>query len=161
MNKIIQGYPCMIQKLRLGSQKKNNEVIHIEIVCMCPLDMCVYVFLVYFSVNLSYHYLLRFADRKILVPKGPYIRTSQTNTGNVCLSEILEVCLFVAMQRLEIFAKKYPIITKIILTWPDFFLRLFVWAGQKHCHMSKKNQKNEQHLCLIAHIITKHSQMCV
>ena len=64
--------------------------------------------------------------------------------GNFRILSVVVVCLqrvcspHQIMQRLDIFTKKYRIVSKIILMYPDFFSRLFVWAGQKHWPMSEK-----------------------
>ena len=102
--------------------------------------------------------------RKISEPNRPFICMSQIRIKYVFLSEIWNVSLSVISEfcpssvvtcsgcRLEIF-------TKTVLTWLNFwFLRLFVWAGWKHCPMFEKHHKNERHLCLETHIFTKHSQ---
>ena len=86
-------------------------------------------------------------DRKVLDQNGPYISMSQTKIRNVYLSSA--VGHLQLMQRLEIFTKKYLTLSKIILTLLDFLhLRLFVWAGQKHCPISEKNITKINGICV-------------
>ena len=70
---------------------------------------------------------------KVLYTNGLYINSFQTILRNVCLSAILEFCLL-SLARLqptpayvEIWniCWKYHILSKIILTWPNFWFSLF------------------------------------
>ena len=99
------------------------------------------ILFVYFYMKPVFQlFLWLLEEKKVLGPNEPYISTS-TNYSSIWKG------------------LKYRILSKIILTWPDFsFSRLFVSAGRKHCPKSEKNHKNERHLCLITHKFTKISQ---
>ena len=115
--------------------------------------------LIYFSVNLCYHYFCNF---QIEISKWTIFK-HESDKNKKCLSvgnfenlSIVVDCLSVTrLQPTLVYVEawniylKYRILSKTILTWPDFwFLRHFVWAGQKYCHMSDKNITKMNSICV-------------
>ena len=102
-----------------------------------------------FQINLYVPTFFATSGKKVLDPNLPYIRTSQTKIRNVCLSIILEFCLFLSVCSLSTaytslcsglkYLLKYCILSIIIMVWLNFsFSGLFVWADRKHWPMSEK-----------------------
>ena len=126
--------------------------------------------MVYFSSKPMLLLFLQLPEKRVLDPNGQYISTSQTKIRTVCLSLILDFCLLSVVfsastaytnlcRRLKYLLKEPYIIQDYPITCSDFwFSRLDVWADRKHFPMSKKYHKNEWHLRLVRHSLTKLSQ---
>ena len=138
------------------------------------LKICEHVLVYFFNKPTYVDIFFAISEKKVLDPNGPYISTFQSILRNVYLSVILEFCLLSSsssasvssLQPLPAYVEAWNIHQKlgyIILVDPNgaeflVFETVFLGRSATLPYVRKINHKNERHLRLVSHILTKLSQ---